>query len=407
MLFLSLLLHSVFSFKPIIIIPSHFGSRLHTNTTRRPYWYCPKSLNNRHVWIRVRDLFPPFVHCVLDYLTVELDPKTGNLTSRHNTTISTVDFGGVSGIKGIGPEYFGKYLPVNYEEYIKSFLEIGYEVRKDLFSAPYDWRYGLEQPDEYFEQLQQLIEHAYRINQNSKVAILAHGHGATLAHMFLTDRMTADWRKKFIDSSTYVAPSWSGSGQAFFALWRLRFPFVHVRFNSLRRFVGSLGAFHSQIPNSVAYANTTLLISPDGKNHTGDELIDILKKHGKLTPEQLEIAEKNFKYTKVLPKRPDFNVNILYNSGVPTPLGLHLRNWTDVGMPIYGRGDSLMGSKVIDWACDNWRTAGVQLRCHDVFSDERKYHHRYLLKTPEMAHLIRSWIVKEYHNGKNAFSEEL
>ena len=395
------------SLKPVVIVPSHFGSRLHLNTTRQPFWYCPKSLTNQHVWIRVRDLFPPFIHCVLDYLTVELDPATGNLTSRPNTTIKTVDFGGIQGIKGIGPEYFGHYLPVNYEEYIKSFIEVGYKPRKSLFSAPYDWRFGLEQPEEYFRQLKGLVEHAYAINNNQKVAMLSHGLGATLTHLFLTEKMTKQWRRKYIDSSTYVAPSWSGSGQAFFATWRLRFPFIHFRFNSLRRFVGSLGAFHAHFPNAVAYANTTLLIAPDGSKHTGAELIDILKKHGKLTKEQIQIAEKNFKYTKVLPKKPDFNVNILYNSGVKTPLGLQLKNWSDVGMPIYGHGDSLMGSKVIDWACDSWQDSNYTLRCHDVFSDEKRYHHRYLLKTPEMAHLIRSWIVKDYHKDESSFNSEL
>ena len=133
-----------------------------------------------------------------EILTVELDPKTGNLTSRPNTTFTTVDFGGIEGIKGIGPDYFGKYLPVNYEEYINSFLEIGYKVRQDLFSAPYDWRFGLEQPQDYFDRLRELIEHAYAINDKAKVAILSHGLGATLAHMFLTEKMTAEWRKKYI-----------------------------------------------------------------------------------------------------------------------------------------------------------------------------------------------------------------
>lgn len=387
--------------KPVVIIPSHFGSRLHLNTTRQPYWYCPKTLTNRHVWIRVRDIFPPFINCVLDYLTVELDQKTGNLTSRPNTTFTTVDFGGIEGIKGIGPDYFGKYLPVNYEEYINSFLEIGYKVRQDLFSAPYDWRFGLEQPQDYFDRLRELIEHAYSINDKAKVAILSHGFGATLAHMFLTERMTAEWRKKYIDSSTYIAPAWSGSGQAFFSTWRLRFPFVHIRFETLRNFVASLGAFHSLFPNSIAYENSTLLIDPDGKNHTGAELIDILKKHGKLSPEQIRLADVNFKYTHVLPKKPDFNVNILYNSGVPTPMGLRLKSWDDVGAPIYGRGDSLMGSKVIDWACDNWHSDSLQLRCYDVFSDAKQFHHRYLLKSPSMARLIRSWICKDYHKDNH------
>jgi hypothetical protein len=397
----------LFSMKPVVMIPGHFGSRLHINTTRQPAWYCPRSLTNRHAWIRVRDLFPPYVLCLLDYLTVHFNPQTGQLQSQLETNVTTIDFGGISGIRGIGPDYFGHYLPVNYEAYIRSFLNNGYQIGAHLFSAPYDWRFGLEQPPIYFERLRELIEHAYRLNNQTRVALLSHGMGGTLTHLFLTEKMTKEWRQQFIDSSTYVAPSWTGSGQSLFATWRGRFPYIPLRFRALRRFVQSIGAFHAQLPNALAYSNTTLLIDPEGRNHTGTDLIDVLRQHGKLDPAQLEIAEQNFKHSQVLPNTPDFNVNILYNSGVSTPMGLRLRSWSDVGTPIYGKGDSLMGSKVIDWACETWLKEPVKLRCRDLMSNDRRYHHRYILKTPEMADQITNWIVGEVRNVDDRFSDEL
>lgn len=384
--------------KPVVIIPSHFGSRLYMNTTHQPFWYCHKSETNKHVWIRLRDIFSPYITCLLDDLTVQFDEKSGNLTSQPNTTFSMLDFGGVDGILGIGPEYFGRYLPVNYELFVETFKGIGYEVHKNLFSAPYDWRFGLEQPQEYFDSLKKLIENAHDIN-NHPVAILAHGTGATLAHNFLTEGYTtSEWRKKYIDSATYISPSWSGSGQAFFATWRLRFPFIHIRFNTLRKFVASLGAFHASMPNTVAYKDTTLLVGPDGKNYTADQLVDVIREHGKLDQTQLKIAEKNFQYTRSLPKKPDFHVNIIYNSGVKTPMGLKLKSWDDVGSPIYMKGDSLVGSKVIRMACESWGKEGVRLRCHDARSNKIQFHHRYLLKNPTIAKLITKWIVDDVYD---------
>ena len=377
------------------------------NTTRQPFWYCPRSLTNQHVWIRVRDIFRPYLNCLLDYLTVDLDNSTGRLTSRPDTSVSTVDFGGLAGIRGVGPEYFGHYLPVNYEAYIDSFVNIGYEAGKHLFSAPYDWRFGLDQPDSYFESLRELIERAYELNNGTRVALLSHGMGGSLTHLFLTERVDAEWRRKYIDSSTYVAPAWTGSGQSLFALWRLRFPYVHFDFGTLRKFVASLGAFHAQLPNAIAYANTTLFVTPDGQNLTGVDIINVLKEHGKMDERQMKIAERNFRFTKKLPNKPDFDVNILYNSGVPTPMGLKLRSWNDVGVPIYGKGDSLVGSKVIEWACETWKDSGIQLRCRDLMSGEKRYRHRYILKTPEMAALINKWIVGETKNVGDRFSDEL
>lgn len=393
--------------KPVVIIPSHFGSRLHVTTTRKPYWYCPKEVKNQHVWIRVRDIFRPYLNCVLDWLTVDLDEETGKLKSQDNTTMMTVDFGGLDGIRGIGPEYFGEYLPVNYEAIIDSFLSRGYVVKKDFFSAPYDWRFGLDQPDSYFDAFQELIEHAYNLNGQVKVALLAHGMGCSLTHLFLTEKMTKEWRNKYIDSATYVSPSWTGSGQSLFSTWRLRYPYIHMEFDSLQKFVASIGAFHAQLPNAVAYANTTLLVTPDGNNHTGAELIDILRQHSKLTGKQLRIAERNFKFSQELPKTPDFNVNIVYNSGVTTPMGLRLKSWNDVGRPIYGKGDSLVGSKLTEWACETWQNYGIRLRCRDLLSSEKQYYHRYIIKTPEIVSLVTEWIVGEIKNVGERFSTEL
>lgn len=385
--------------RPVVIIPSHFGSRLYMNTTYQPFWYCPKSETNKHAWIRLRDIGSPFLACLLSYLTVDIDDATDKLISKPNTTFSVLDFGGVDGILGIGPEYFGRYLPVNYDLIVKTFLSKGYVTHKDLFSAPYDWRFGLEQPDEYFEKLKELIENAYTLNNNERVAILAHGTGATLVHNYLTSNiLTPEWRKKYIDSATYISPSWSGSGQAFFATWRLRFPFIHVRFDTLRQFVASLGAFHASMPNTIAYSNKTLLIGPDGVNYTANDLTDVIRKHGKLNERQLKIAEKNFKYSNMLPKPPDFDVNIIYNSGVPTPMGLKLKSWDDVGMPIYARGDSLVGSKVIDQVCRDWGKTGIRLRCNDARSSDIKFHHRYLLKNPRIVTLINKWISDDVYD---------
>jgi lecithin-cholesterol acyltransferase len=355
----------------------------------------------------VRDLFPPYLLCLLDYLTVRLDDATGGLRSQDGTNVTTVDFGLIAGIRGIGPDPLGHFLPVNYECYIRGFLARGYAVGGDLFSAPYDWRFGLDQPGAYFDALRGLVERAAAANGGARVALLSHGMGCALAHLFLTERTTAAWRARFVDSATYVAPSWTGSGQSLFALWRRRFPYIPLRFAALARFVASIGAFHAQLPNAVAFANATLLVDPDGRNHTGAGLLAFLRARARLTPAQLAVAERNFRFVGALPATPDFRVNILYNSGVPTPMGLRLRSWTDVGTPIYGRGDSLVGSKVVDWACAAWKRQGADVLCRDLESADKRYHHRYILKTPEIANLITKWIIGGAENVGDEFDREL
>lgn len=406
-MFVHFLLACVCALKPIVLVPGHFGSRLHISSTRQPYWFCPRSVEAAYSWIRVRDLIPPSIFCLLDQLTLEYDAAAGAPSSRPNTTVSPERMGDISGIRGVGPDFLNRYLPVNYEQFIAAFAEAGYREGADLFAAPYDWRFGLEQPARFAFELRALIERAYRDNGGVRVALLAHGLGAQLVHSFLMDSNDAAWRAKYIDSATYIAPSFTGSGQALYALWRLRFPYVHIRFEALRRFVASLGTFHSQLPNAVAYENTTLLIDPDGKEYKGRDIVDFLVKHSKLTEDEIKLAKVNFKHTAELPKKPDFNINILYNSGIKTPIGLKLKSWDDVGQPIYGKGDGLMGSKVTEWVCQNWKSGDVNVRCHDFLLDNKAFQHRFLLKSPEISKLVRHWMIDSPVSEVNNFSDEL
>jgi hypothetical protein len=88
-------------------------------------------------------------------------------------------------------------------------------------------------------------------------------------------------------------------------------------------------------------------------------------------------------------------------------MGLKLKSWDDLGAPIYGQGDGLVGSKVIEWACETWQKDGIRVRCRDMLSDDRRYYHRYLLKTPEIAAVIGNWIAGEAENVGDHFSDEL
>ena len=72
-----------------------------------------------------------------------------------------------------------------YFEDLTQFLEgLGYVDEKDLFGAPYDFRYGpIHNP--FFTLLKELIIHAYETNDQQPVILITHSLGSAWINYFL------------------------------------------------------------------------------------------------------------------------------------------------------------------------------------------------------------------------------
>jgi len=116
---------------------------------------------------------------------------------RRGVNTRLVDFGGLGGL----PAFQG-LIPV--------WQQLGYSIGKNLFGAPYDWRYPTSgRPDTFFTDLQHLVEHAYAINNNRRVFLLAPSFGPQFALGFL-HRMTQAWKAQYIDWFVAESPVFSG-----------------------------------------------------------------------------------------------------------------------------------------------------------------------------------------------------
>lgn len=119
------------------------------------------------------------------------------LPKRRGINIRLVDFGGLDGMPA-----FNAFVPF--------WEKLGYFVGKNLFGAPYDWRYPTTgRPDSFFSDLQTLVEKAYTQNNNSRVILLAPSFGPQFVLGFL-HRMSANWKQKYIDWFIAESPVWSG-----------------------------------------------------------------------------------------------------------------------------------------------------------------------------------------------------
>lgn len=130
------------------------------------------------------------------------NPLTGMVESTPGVEVDTVNFGAFNGTS------LGLIVP--YWQ-VHGFVE-----GVDIFCAPFDWRLASSGLERFFTRLQALVEHAYTLNDNRTVDLLAVSFGPQVALSFL-HRMTPEWKAKYIRWFVAESPLWSGSPSAVLA----------------------------------------------------------------------------------------------------------------------------------------------------------------------------------------------
>ena len=380
---------------PIILVPGSFRSRL-TVTSSPGYNFqsCPRNLRDHPFWLKFSSFLPWRLKCTVNWLTLDYDEENGLITDQRNLTISTVDFGGLRGIRGTGFDVFGKSVATYFEKIINILEGFGYEKGVNLFGAPYDWRLGIDQPDEFWRNMTNIVEEAYRMNSNTKVKFLTHSFGAIIIHKFLSDKSKEEWRRKYIDSAVFSAPSFSGAGQSFITLYQQRFPGVpFYRNDQLTEMLSSLGSLHVHLPNFAVYKNATIFITPDDKEILAPDAVKFLAEHGRLNEKHLKMGTRNFQYASEFPKTLDVPVRMLYNSGIKTAFGLKVKDWNSDGQVIYRDGDGVVMSEGVDMVCDVWKKAGADVTCINLNSTKISDRHPFLILLSKHVDVLMNWLI--------------
>lgn len=381
---------------PIILVPGAFRTRLAvTVTSQEKLPKCPKNKTYFPFWISFKMIFTGKVRCMVNWITLDYDYKNKKIIDQPNITVTPIDFGGVEGIRGTGERIFGKPQPSYYDKIIKLLEKKNYAVGETIYGAPYDWRYGVSQPEIFWANLTRLVEEAYN-KTNQKVKFLTHSFGGCIVHKFLTEMTKPEWRQKYIHSAVLSAPSFSGSGEALISLYRQRLPFLKFyKTDELKEMVGSLGGFHVHIPNSAIFENETVFLTPDGEKINGRHIIEFLAKHQKLTEKQLKIAEQNIRYFSVFPASFDVPVRIHYNSRIQTVFGLELSDWKSEGKIIRRRGDGLVMSEGIEMLCEKMKSEGRDVECVDINSSSIFSRHPLLVLRDKYIKVLLDWLTNQ------------
>lgn len=173
----------------------------------------------------------------MDNIKLSYDNITRTTRNTPGVHIRLLEQNKTDSVEWIG-EYFGGY----YFYIARALVDHGYIRDKSIFGAPYDFRKGpskkfindiifsymyhvmmiiylnlIDENIKWFNDLKQLTEDAYKINNNTCVTYIAHSMGGRMLLYFL-QQMPQNWKDKYVKKAITLAVPWGGSIQAFRAL---------------------------------------------------------------------------------------------------------------------------------------------------------------------------------------------
>ncbi|KAF7052498.1 hypothetical protein CFC21_060587 [Triticum aestivum] len=260
---------------PVILIPGSGGNQLEARLTDD---YRPSSLTCRvwplvrgrggwfRMWFEPSVVVAPLTRCFAERMMLYYDRDADDYRNAPGVHTRVYDFGSTSTLRYLDPTL--KVL-TGYMDVLASTLEkAGYEEGRDLFGAPYDFRYGLAAPGHpsqvgsaYLERLKLLVESACAANDGRPAILMAHSLGGLYALQFLA-RAPPAWRAAHVKRLVTLSAPWGGSVQemlTFASGNTLGVPFVDP--SLIRDEQRSSESNLWLLPTPKVFGNTTLVFS--------------------------------------------------------------------------------------------------------------------------------------------------
>lgn len=362
---------------PVILIPGTGGNQLEARLTED---YKPSSLVCRvwplvrgqggwfRLWFEPSVVVAPFTRCFAERMTLYYDRAADDYRNAPGVETRVSDFSSTSTLRYLDPSL---KLLTGYMDILASTLEkAGYEEGRDLFGAPYDFRYGLAGPGHpsqvgsaYLERLRLLVETACAANGGKSAILLAHSLGGLFALQLLA-RNPLPWRTAHVNRLVTLSTPWGGSVQemlTFASGNTLGVPFVDP--SIIRDEQRSSESNLWLLPTPKVFGNTTLVVSQyHNRSYSAKNVTQFLQDIGfteGVEPYRARIRPLG----EVLPE-PGVPVTCLVGTGVDTVESLVFgEEGFDAGpvKVVYGDGDGTVNLASLVGPIKAWSDSPAQV----------------------------------------------
>ncbi|CAH1400261.1 unnamed protein product [Nezara viridula] len=303
------------SLVPVILVPGLGGSQLEAqlNKPTVKHSFC-NSITNRffNLWLDVKQLLPVVIDCWIDNIRLNYDDFSNHTYNQPGVKIRVSDFGNPKVVEYLDSK---SWFPV--EGYLnvltKAIVDLGYTRSKNLYAAPYDFRKGPSELGNWFEELEELIENAYR-NNTSSVILIGHSMGGLLIHKFLINKSQI-WKDKYIKAFISLSTPFGGSMKALkvFASGDDLGVFL-LRPAILREVLSTMPSMAYLLPVKKIWGDE-ILVTTNEKNYTLDDLEQFFIDIGNPTGWKMYLNEREYA-TELGP--PGVEVRCFYGEGSAT-----------------------------------------------------------------------------------------
>ncbi|XP_011207799.1 phospholipase A2 group XV [Bactrocera dorsalis] len=197
---------------PVIFVPGDGGSQLEAKLNKSSsLLYCAKKSDWYSLWLNLELLVIPPVYCWVENVKLYYDEITRTTHNTPGVEIRVPGWGDPEVVEWIDPTHnkAGAY----FKDIANVLVDLGYERKKNIHGAPYDFRKGPSEHHQFFIDLKKLVEDSYERNSKSPVTFISHSMGSPMTLVFL-HQQTTEWRKKYVKRQISLAGAWAGSMKA-------------------------------------------------------------------------------------------------------------------------------------------------------------------------------------------------
>ncbi|XP_066594723.1 lysosomal phospholipase A and acyltransferase-like [Prorops nasuta] len=340
---------------PIIFVPGDGGSQVEAklNKTSVVHYLCEKTSSDYfNIWLNLELLVPVIIDCWIDNIKLVYNNETRKSSNQEGVDIRIPGWGDPTVVEYLDPS---KASQGSYFRYIGDMLvkDLGYIRNLSLRAAPYDFRKGPNENEEFFVKLKELVEETFLMNNKEPVTLIAHSMGGPMSLIFL-QRQSQKWKDTYIKSFITLAGVWGGSVKALkvFAIGDDLGAYL-LRGSVLKSEQITSPSLGWLVPSRLFWKETEVLIQTQEKNYTlanlKDYFIDVD------VPNGWEFRKDNEKYQLDFTP-PGVEVYCLYGSEVNTVEMLFYKPGTSIGgtpQLIFGNGDGTVNLRSLK-GCLHW-----------------------------------------------------
>ncbi|XP_053127108.1 phosphatidylcholine-sterol acyltransferase isoform X5 [Hemicordylus capensis] len=193
---------------PVVLVPGCLGNQLEAKLDKPDVvnWACYRRTEDYFtIWLNLNMFLPLGVDCWIDNTRVVYNRTTQRTSNAPGVDIRVPGFG-----KTYSVEYLDKSKLAGYlHTLVQHLVNNGYVRDKNVRAAPYDWRIGPNEQEDYFRRLQALVEEMYAAYQK-RVFLLGHSLG-NLHLLYFLLQQPQDWKDRFIQGFVSLGAPWGGA----------------------------------------------------------------------------------------------------------------------------------------------------------------------------------------------------